>query len=200
MAESRGWARLVTGDLLREAGEAGTDVGQLARRYMDAGELVPDQVVLDLVGRKVAELGPETGIVFDGFPRTRAQAEGLGRILAERGRSVDAVILLEADEEELVRRLSGRRTCAECGTVYNVHVKPPREEGSCDRCGGELQQRVDDRPETIRNRLAVYDRETAPLVSFYEGGEPPVVRVSGLGAIQEVHRDLLARLESAVTT
>lgn len=198
LAEARGWERLVTGDLLREAKEADTELGRLARQYMEAGELVPDEVVLDLVGEKVAALGAETGIVFDGFPRTRAQAEGLDRLLGDRGRAVDAVVLLAADEEEIVHRLSGRRTCAECGAVYNVHVNPPQESERCTHCGGPLTRRSDDEPDTIRNRLRVYERETAPLVSFYEEGEPEVVKVSGMGAIDEVHAELQRRLDEAV--
>lgn len=198
LAEAKDWARLVTGDLLREAGDADTEVGRLAKEYMDAGDLVPDEVVLGLVGEKLAALGPEVGIVFDGFPRTRAQAEGLGDLLAKRGRSVDAVILLEADQEELVRRLSGRRTCGGCGSVYNVHVSPPQDEGRCDRCGRDLRQRADDKPETVRTRLDVYQKQTAPLVSHYEGENATVVRVSGMGSIDEVHSDLMDKLTSAV--
>jgi len=186
LADAFGWERIVTGDLLRAARREGSELGERARRYMDAGELVPDEVVVGLVEEKVARIPRETGIIFDGFPRTVAQAEALDGVLEEHDRRIDRVVLLEAPDEVLFKRLSGRRSCPECGAVYNVHFEPPEEEGTCDRCGHELVHREDDRPETVRRRLDVYREQTEPLVRFYERHAADVVRVDGDRPVDEV--------------
>ncbi|NIP59299.1 MAG: adenylate kinase [Gemmatimonadetes bacterium] len=186
LADALGWERIVTGDLLRAARRQGSELGQRARRYMDAGELVPDEVVVGLVEEKVSRVPDETGIIFDGFPRTVAQAQALDGVLAEHDREVERIVLLEAPDEVLVKRLAGRRSCPECGAVYNVHFGPPEEEGTCDRCGHDLVHREDDRPETVRRRLDVYREETEPLVEFYDESPCEVVRVDGDRPVDEV--------------
>jgi adenylate kinase len=158
-----------TGDILRDAVERGTELGSEARRYMDAGDLVPDEVIIGIMRARLGESDAGRGFLLDGFPRTIEQAEALDAMLAEDGRSVSDVILLDVPEEELVQRLSGRRMCRRCGANYNVVFNPPQKEGVCDLCGGELYQRSDDNEETVRNRLQVYRRQTEPLIGYYEG-------------------------------
>jgi adenylate kinase len=187
LADTVGWEHVSTGDLLRAARREGTELGTKAQRYMDAGELVPDALILDLVRDHLKGIAPEAGILFDGFPRTTAQAEGLERVLQEVHRRVDRVVVFEASEEELVKRLSGRRSCPDCGAVFNVHFTPPAVEGKCDRCGGTLVQRKDDKPETVRHRLEVYRDQTAPLIDWYEGSDAPVMPVSAEASVDEVH-------------
>ncbi len=184
--------RLSTGDMLREARREGSDLGREARRYMDAGELVPDGVILGLIRRALDAPRAGRGFVLDGFPRTIAQAEGLDAVLGERGDSLDAVVDLRVPEDELVRRLSGRRICEACGEV--THVDVVGEGGSCARCGGALTQRSDDRPETVRRRLQVYRAQTEPVLARYRAGEAPVLPVEGTGSIDEVTERLVAAL------
>jgi len=159
---------------------------------MNAGELVPDALIMDLVREHLAALGPEVGILFDGFPRTTAQAGGLDAVLAESGRKVDTVVLFEASDDELVKRLSGRRSCPECGAVYNVFFTPPENEGKCDRCGAALQHREDDAPGTVERRLQVYQEQTAPLVAYYQAHPAGVVRVPAEQSVDAVHGEFRA--------
>lgn len=187
LAEACHWTRIATGDLLREARQEGTELGRKAEAYMDRGELVPDELIVDLVRDEVASLPLERGIVFDGFPRNTAQAEALDGVLAETRRHVDRVILLEAPDEVLVQRIAGRRSCPGCGRVHNVHFDPPESEGACDECGADLEHRSDDAPETVRRRLEVYRDETEPLVEFYRAHRAPLVRVRGDREVDEVH-------------
>ncbi len=156
-----GLLHVSTGDLLREEVAQNTHLGQLAQGYMVRGELVPDEVILSLVRQRV---DAKKGVLFDGFPRTLAQAEGL-----ERFTRVDLVIFLEVGEEEVVRRLSSRRVCAQCGAIYNLLTQPPQVAGTCDRCGGPLTQRGDDKPEVVARRFEVYMKDSAPLIAYYEG-------------------------------
>ena len=186
LADCVGWKHVSTGDLLRAARREGSDLGQRAQGYMDAGELVPDDLILDLVRDHLSTISPEAGILFDGFPRTTAQAEGLERVVADAGRSVDRVIVFEAQEDELVQRLSGRRSCPDCGAVFNVHFTPPSTDGVCDRCGGTLVQRPDDAPTTVLNRLVVYREQTAPLIAWYEGSEADLQRIDAERSVEEV--------------
>jgi adenylate kinase len=186
LVDSLDWKHVSTGDLLRAARRAGTELGRKAQGYMDAGELVPDGLILGLVGEHLSIIPAEVGIVFDGFPRTTAQAEGLQEVVSKAGRRVDRVVVFEASEEELLRRLSGRRSCPDCGAVYNVHLEPPAAEGVCDRCGGTLVQRPDDRPATVKNRLAVYQDQTAPLVGWYEAAGVELTRVDAERSVAEV--------------
>ena len=179
LADGLGWRHVSTGDLLRAHRREGTALGLEAKGYMDRGELVPDELIVAMVKDVLEALPSEQGVVFDGYPRTVPQAEALDRVLAELGRQVDRVVLLEADDEVLVKRLAGRRSCPECGAVYNVHFNPPATAGRCDRCGAELVHRKDDEPETVRRRLQVYQEQTAPLVAHYEASDAPLVRVQG---------------------
>lgn len=161
LVEEFGFVHLSTGDILREEVNKGSELGRLAKGYMERGELVPDEVILGMVRERVDD--KSDGFLFDGFPRTIAQAEGLEGILP-----VHLVIYLELPEEEVVRRLSARRVCKRCGANYNLITQPPKVPGICDRCGGELHQRPDDNEEVIRNRFRVYTEQSAPLIGYYE--------------------------------
>jgi adenylate kinase len=181
-----------TGDLLRAARRDGTELGRRAQGYMDAGELVPDELILDLVREHLEAVGSETDVLFDGFPRTDEQAERLDRVLSEIGRQVDSVILFEAPNDVLVKRLSGRRSCPDCGAVFNTYYGPPAQEGTCDRCGASLVHRVDDEPETVRRRLEVYEEQTAPLVALYERHPARLERIAADRAVDQVYADFEA--------
>ncbi len=189
LADSVGWEHVSTGDLLRAARRAGTELGRKAQAFMDAGELVPDSLILDLVRDHLKGIPPEAGILLDGFPRTTAQAEGLDGVLEAVGRRVDQVVVFEAPDEELIRRLSGRRSCPECGAVFNVHFTPPKQEGICDRCGAALVHRADDKAETVENRLKVYAAQTEPLIEWYGRSEAAVVAVSAEAPVDDVQRE-----------
>jgi len=195
LADTVGWEHISTGDLLRAARRDGTELGRRAREYMDAGELVPDSLILDLVREHLRGVAPEAGILFDGFPRTPAQAEGLADVLTGAGRRVDRVVVFEADDEELVRRLAGRRSCRDCGAVYNVHFSPPESPDVCDRCGGDLMHRADDEPETVRRRLDVYRELTEPLITHYEALDSLVVRIDAARPVDEVAEAFRAAVE-----
>ncbi len=181
LEQDLGVPRYATGDILREAKRAGTAMGREAQRYMDAGELVPDDVILGIVREALAGEVAERGFILDGFPRTVPQAEGLGRILEDLGVRLDAVVDIDVPDEVIVRRLSDRRVCRECGAAVG-----PGDGGACSACGGELAPRADDRPETVRRRLEVYRDQTAPVLAWYAASAVPVVRVDGVGAVREV--------------
>lgn len=186
--------RLSTGDLLREARREGTALGREAQRFMDAGELVPDGVILGIVREVMEGHTGRGGFIFDGFPRTVAQAEALSGMLEEMGTSLDAVIVLEVEDETLVRRLAGRLSCPNCGCVFNRYSDPPRTEGRCDSCGTELVQREDDREETVRRRLEVYREQTAPVLDWYIRSGANVRSIPGDRPIDAVQADLAAVL------
>jgi len=188
LADSVGWEHVSTGDLLRAARRDGTELGQKAQGYMDAGELVPDALILDLVRDHLKGVAPEAGIIFDGFPRTTAQAEKLDGVLQGTRRRVDRVVVFEASDDELVKRLAGRRSCPQCGAVFNVHFTPPENEGKCDRCGAALVHRDDDQPDTVLRRLVVYREQTAPLIEWYGHSDAKVVPVSAEAGVDEVQR------------
>ena len=190
LADRHGLVRLSTGDLLRDAMRDGTQLGLEARRFVDAGELVPDDVILGMVRQVMAEAEDASGFIFDGFPRTTAQAEGLSRLLAEMSQRIDAVVVLDVDDETIVGRLSARLWCSQCGAVYNLTTHAPNVPGVCGVCGGELVQRADDREETVRRRLEVYRSQTAPVVAWYRREGVPVREIDGNRAIEEVQREV----------
>lgn len=194
LSDGVGWEHLSTGDLLRAALRDGTELGLRAKSYMEAGDLVPDDLIMDLVRERLNGLAPEAGILFDGFPRTTAQADGLTAVLSESRRRVGRVVVFEAPAETLIKRLSGRRSCPQCGAVYNVYFNPPSKEDVCDRCGGTLVQRKDDNPETVRRRLEVYEAETAPLIEYYEKHDARVERIPSDAPVDQVQ----ARFRKAV--
>lgn len=194
LAEWLGWERLATGDVLRAARREGTELGRKAQAYMDAGDLVPDSLIVDLVRDRLEDLPDAQGVIFDGFPRTVAQAEALAGVLPSVSRRVDGVLLLEAPDETVVKRISGRRSCPQCDRVYNVHLDPPITEGVCDECGAILDHRKDDTPETVKHRLEVYRSQTEPLVAFYEEREPPVIRIAGDRSLEAVRDSVRSAL------
>ena len=190
LADAMSWQRVVTGDLLRAARDAGTPLGHEALQYMSAGELVPDRLIIEMVKEKLATLPAGTGVLFDGFPRTEAQASAFSMMLKALGRSIDRVVVLEADDEVLTARIAGRRSCPSCGSVYNTVLAPPRREGVCDNDGTPLFHRVDDTAATAQNRLTVYRRETEPLIAYYEGSRATVHYVQGDQGVDEVQGEL----------
>jgi adenylate kinase len=165
---SFGLPHISTGEMLRAAVAQGTEMGLAAKQYMEAGGLVPDEVVIGVVGDRLAEPDASHGFLLDGFPRTLPQAERLDVMLADAGRAVTHVILIDVPEDELIQRLAGRRMCRNCGKGYHVVFDPPKAPGVCDVCGGELYQRSDDNEETVRHRLEVYREQTAPLIGYYQ--------------------------------
>lgn len=161
-------AHISTGDMLRAQVSQGTELGQEAQKYMNAGELVPDEVILGMIGERISEQDAREGFLLDGFPRNTSQADSLAATLAESDRRLTAALLIDVPDEEVVRRLAGRRVCAKGGHVYHVEFDPPKREGVCDQDGSRLIQRDDDQEETIRRRLEVYARQTAPLIAYYD--------------------------------
>jgi adenylate kinase len=172
--------QISTGDMLRAAVKGGTPLGKQAKAFMDAGGLVPDEVVIGIVKERLAEPDCGKGFILDGFPRTIPQAEALDRVAKELGKEIRFVLSLEVDQNELMERLCGRRTCTGCGAMYHVTFNPPKAEGKCDKCGTALIQRDDDKEETIKNRLANYNEATAPLLDYYRNtGKIRSVMASG---------------------
>ncbi len=195
IAARLGLAHIATGDMFREAVRRGTEVGTLAKSYMDRGELVPDEVTIRMLLERIRQPDAARGFMLDGFPRNLAQAAALDRALAAEGSAIDRVLLVEAPDEELVRRLSGRWLCRSCGSVYHERSNPPARAGVCDRCGGELYQREDDRPETVRTRLQV-QKPPADLVEHYR--RVGILReVNGDQPLERVTEDLLQALDVA---
>ena len=182
-----------TGIILREAVENKSDLGREARKYMDKGDLVPDELVCRVIADRLDAPEAEDGFLLDGFPRTIGQAEMLEEALEDRGRSLTAALLIEAPDEEVIRRLSGRRTCAKNNHVYHVEFDPPKNEGVCDQDGSRLIQRDDDKPETVRKRLSVYHEQTEPLIDWYED-RGLLRRFDGLRSPEEVHSRIRATL------
>ncbi len=168
LSEERHWPQLSTGDMLRQAIGQGTSLGLQAKSYMDRGALVPDEVVIGLIEERILAPDCKYGFILDGFPRTIPQAEALDRMLTKRNLAVNGAVLFDISDSELLERLSVRRTCLKCGSMYHLRSAPPKKDGICDRCGSELVQRDDDRPEVIRKRLQVYHQQTEPLVEFYK--------------------------------
>lgn len=178
-----------TGDMFRAAISEGTELGLKAKSYMDQGALVPDEVTIGIVRERLSKADCEKGFLLDGFPRTVPQAEALDELLADTNRKIEHVVNIEVNPEELVKRLTGRRICKVCGTSYHLQFNPPKEDGVCDKDGGELYQREDDNPETVKNRLDVNMTQTAPLLAFYKE-KGVLANIDGQQDIQNVFKDL----------
>ena len=193
---ARGMIQLSTGDMLREARASGSPIGEKVKAIMDAGELVSDAIVTALIAERL-DASADKGAIFDGFPRTRAQAEALDLLLSERGRTLDHVIELAVDEEALVTRITGRFTCAKCGTGYHDSFRPTRVPGVCDVCGStEFKRRPDDNEQTVRTRMEEYRAKTAPILPFYEA-KKLVRRVDGMAPVEQVGAEIDAILDGA---
>ncbi|WP_333606044.1 adenylate kinase [Novosphingobium sp.] len=196
LVEKHGMRQLSTGDMLRAAVKAETAIGLEAKAVMERGELVSDAIVSALIGEELDAMGPDTGAIFDGYPRTAAQAEALDEILAARGRKLDHVIELEVDEDALVERITGRFTCAACGKGYHDKFEQPKIPGTCDKCGGtEFKRRPDDNAETVRTRLAEYRAKTAPILPIYDA-RGIVSKIDGMADMDEVTGAIEAILNS----
>ena len=195
LAERLGIPHVASGDLFREALQAETELGLMAKSYMDRGELVPDEVTIAMIRERLLKPDCGKGIILDGFPRTIEQAEALKELLAEQGKMIDAALFIGASEDELVRRLSSRWTCRNCQAIYNLISNPPKEEGKCDVCGGELCQRSDDAPQTVRNRIRIYWEQTSPLTNYYRD-EGLLITIQSEGGIERVQEKILEALQA----
>ncbi len=196
VGEKLGLPQVSTGDILREAIVRKTDLGEKAKPYMDVGDLVPDEVVLPVVEKRIVEKDCMNGFILDGVPRTLGQAIGMEEVLQKLGCAIDAVMFIEVDDAVVVKRLSRRRVCPKCKAMYNLDTDPPKQEGVCDRCRVGLQLRSDDKPETIEARLVVYRKNTLPLVEYYES-RGILKRIVGEGEIGEVFDSILGKLSEA---
>ncbi len=186
--------QLSTGDMLRAALRNETPVGLKAKQYMDRGELVPDEVIIGIMRERLASQDCKKGYLLDGFPRTVAQAEALDKLLEQSGTKLMAAVNLDVPDEEVVKRLSGRRQCRVCGTGFHVVFKKPVREGRCDACGGELYQRDDDNETTVRSRLSVYNKQTAPLLDYY-ASRGLLLRVPGTGDIDNIFKQICSLID-----
>lgn len=185
-----------TGDMFRKAVKEGTPLGLEAKRYMDTGKLVPDEVTIGIVKERLAEADCQRGFLLDGFPRTVPQADALEQTLQELGVKIDYVINIAVSREALLERLTGRRVCRSCGATYHLIYSPPREKDKCDHCGGELYQRSDDSETTVANRLDVYEEQTAPLIEYYEK-KGLLLNIDGDDAVEKVTEKILKEIGSA---
>jgi adenylate kinase len=194
LSEEMNLAHIASGDLFRQALEQKTELGLLAKSYMEAGKLVPDGITIKMILERVSQPDCASGCLFDGFPRTLEQAKALDRAFAEQEKKIDKVIYIQVTEEELVKRLSGRWICRNCQTPYHIISSPPKVPGKCDKCGAELYQRPDDTEETVRERLKVFSTQTMPIINYYRK-QNKLVEVDGNLRIQEVARQALAALK-----
>lgn len=183
-----------TGDMFRETAESGSELGKKLQGYMSAGKLVPDDVVIEVVKTRLSKPDCTNGFLLDGFPRTVPQAQALDGFLAEKKRKIDAVLYIHLSEDEIVKRLSSRRVCISCGASYNVVSQPSRDPDVCDTCKGKVVQRADDNPDTIRNRMRVYNEQTSPLVDYY-AAKGVVHKVEGARPVEEVFKSLCEVIE-----
>jgi len=194
VAQKLNLAHLATGDLFRQAMERGTELGIQAKSYMARGALVPDEITIGMVLERLASLGSETRVVFDGFPRNLKQAEALDQALAKQAKVIDRIVYIKVSEKELLRRLSGRWICRNCQMPYHIIDSPPEVEGKCDKCDGELYQRPDDTVGTVKKRLEVYFTETAPLIDYYaKSGR--LLEIGGEGSVVEVGERIITALK-----
>jgi len=193
VAQKLNVVHISSGALFRQALEQGTELGKQVKTYMEKGALVPDEITIQMVMERLSAPDSENGVILDGFPRNLPQAEALDGAISEQGKTIDKVVYIKVSEEELIKRLSGRWLCRQCQAVYNVVNSPPRMEGKCDKCGGELYQRPDDKPETVKKRLDVYFAETAPLIDYYRR-QGTLMTIEGEGSVEEVTRRIVAAL------
>ncbi|HET6466686.1 MAG TPA: adenylate kinase [Nitrospiria bacterium] len=191
LSVQRSIPKISTGDILREAVKNKTSLGLQAQSFMDSGKLVPDEVVIGIIRERLKEADAREGFILDGFPRTVPQARALASMLRQDQLNIDRVLNFELSDEELIRRLSGRRSCPDCQAVYHLEFSPSLKPDRCDRCGGKLIQRSDDQPGTIRSRLEVYRSQTSPLIRFYED-EGILARIDGSGTPETVYRKVAA--------
>lgn len=197
LVEEEGMVQLSTGDMLRAAKTSGTEMGKKVAEVMARGELVTDDIVIGLIEEQLEGEAGRHGLIFDGFPRTLAQADALEELLAKKGKSLDVVIAMEVDDEALIRRIAGRFTCAQCGEVYHEDTRPTAKEGVCDRCGStEFVRRADDNEESVRVRLNAYYRSTAPLIGYYHA-KGKLAQVDGLAEIETVAAEIRKILKKA---
>ncbi|PIW40579.1 MAG: adenylate kinase [Chloroflexi bacterium CG15_BIG_FIL_POST_REV_8_21_14_020_46_15] len=187
---------IASGDLFREALSKETELGLLAKSYMERGELVPDEVTIKMILQRIEMPDCVSGCLFDGFPRTLAQAEALDKGLADKGKNIDKVLYIKVSNEELLKRLGGRWLCQNCQTPYHLITAPPKVPGKCDKCGGELYQREDDKEETVKERLRVFFAQTIPIVDYYRG-QSKLIEVNGNQGIQEVAKKIMLSLRKA---
>lgn len=187
--------QISTGDLLRAAVSSGTELGKQAKTFMDAGQLVPDEVVLGMIEERLAQEDTKNGYILDGFPRNIPQAEALDQLLSKLEQPLNGAILINVDFDILVKRITGRRTCQDCGQVYNIYTSPSEQDPQCDKCGGNLHHRSDDNEETISNRLKVYEEQTRPLVDYYST-QGIVHSIEGLGEIDDIFTRLCLVIDS----
>ena len=193
LIEKHGIPQISTGDILRKAVADGTPLGKEAKSYMDKGELVPDKVVIGLIEDRLKQPDCKKGFILDGFPRNTAQAETLDAMLKKLNMPLDSALSVDVPKDDLMKRLTGRRTCKGCQQMYNIYFSPPKKNGVCDRCGGELFHRDDDKEETIKRRLDVYDAQTAPLISYYK--KSGILKsVIGVGGIDEIFKKVCSAL------
>ncbi|RJQ39850.1 MAG: adenylate kinase [Nitrospiraceae bacterium] len=193
LIDKYGIPQISTGDILRQNVAEGTPLGKEAKSFMDKGELVPDRVVLGLVEDRLKKDDCKKGYILDGFPRNTAQAEALDKILASLNMSLTGALSVDVPKDDLMKRLTGRRTCKGCGQMYNIYFSAPKKEGLCDKCGGALFHRDDDKEETIKRRLDVYDAQTAPLIDYYK--KSGILKsVTGVGSIDEIFSKVCAEI------
>lgn len=185
--------QISTGDILRKAVADGTPLGKEAKSFMDKGELVPDSVVIGLIQERLKQDDTKKGYILDGFPRNTAQAETLDKMLKDMGMPLDSALSVDVPKDDLMKRLTGRRTCKKCQQMYNVYFSPAKKDGVCDKCGGELFQRDDDKEATIKKRLDVYEAQTAPLIDYYKK-KGMLKSISGTGSIEDIFSKVCAAL------
>ena len=189
--------QISTGDLLREAVAAGTELGKRAKTAMDAGQLVSDDIVLGMIQERLAKPDAKSGFILDGFPRNIPQSQSLDAMLARVGQPIQLSLLVDVDNSVLLKRITGRRSCGSCGAIYNIYFSAPKVPGKCDKCGGTLQHRSDDNEDTVANRLAVYEEQTAPLMSYYKA-QGKLRTVAGVGSINEIFDKMCEIIEAQI--
>jgi adenylate kinase len=197
VAQRQSLLHVSSGDLFREALQEGTDLGRQAKTYMDRGELVPDEVTIAMIEERIAQPDAQHGVVFDGFPRTLKQAQALDDALARQGKTADAALLVTASDDEIVRRLTGRWLCPNCGEIFHQDSRPPKQAGRCDACGSELRQRADDQPEVVRERLQK-QKPPEELLAYYRQ-QSKLVEIDGGQGMETVTKDLLTAIDRVRT-